>query len=83
MPKLKVISKKNLPTRFPLVSSCVAFLMLERFHAAGWIWGVAGTCFAVLWVACFYTAFNETQIDLLDEGVVADVLRRLRVKERA
>lgn len=46
----KVIHVKHLPARLPLFQTLVAWLMLDRFQAPGWVWGVVGTFFALVWI---------------------------------
>ena len=45
MNKIKVVSPKNLPTRLPLVSIVVTYLMLDKCQAPGWVCGA----FAAFW----------------------------------
>jgi len=46
-----VIHWKNLPSRWPIVHTALTWLLLDRFHAAGWIKGVAWTLIGILWIA--------------------------------
>lgn len=51
MKKTKVIHPENLPTRAPLWSSVVMWLLLDRLQPPGWWWGVVGTVFALFWIS--------------------------------
>lgn len=57
-----VIPWDALPTRLPTMPTAVAFLLLDRFKAPGWIWGVAGTMIVLWWVSCIISvATNKTK----------------------
>lgn len=49
--KRKVVSYKHLPAKFPVTTSVVTWLLLDRIHASGVLWGVGGTIIAIAWVA--------------------------------
>lgn len=48
--KSKYINPKYLPPRLPLQFTALVLLILDRFDAAGWIWGVAGSFLALAWI---------------------------------
>lgn len=64
MKKIKVISNKNLPARPPLWSSMTAWLMLDRFDAPGWVYGVVGCLFVLLWIFYFCTWVTHEATEL-------------------
>jgi hypothetical protein len=37
--------------QLPIFSTLTAWLFLDRVSAPGWVWGVVGTLFAVVWAA--------------------------------
>lgn len=39
-----------MPARLPTHTTALAYLLLDRFSAPGWAWGVVGTFLAVAWV---------------------------------
>ncbi|MBN9356216.1 MAG: hypothetical protein J0I15_07200 [Herbaspirillum huttiense] len=65
MTKRKVISRKNLPTRMPIALTIALGLLLDRCAAPGWVWGVAGTLMAVVWVAVIFGMFTEDDVEVL------------------
>ena len=67
MQNRKVVSWRNLPARAPLLGTCVLYLMLDKFNAPGWAWGVLGTFAAVLWLAFFVDVFNRENIDIVKQ----------------
>ena len=73
-PKPKVISYRNMPTGFPLVSTAVAWLLLDRFHAPGWVWAIIGTLFAIFWAICIYLMAVEKQVDIFEDEKAIDRL---------
>lgn len=64
MKQTKVIANKNLPARAPLWASMVAWLMLDRFDAPGWVFGVVGCLFVLLWLAYICTWFTHESTEL-------------------
>lgn len=62
--KDKVISRKQLPTVLPLNSSMVCALVLDRVNAAGWVWGVCGTLFALAWVAALVCLYKQNEVEI-------------------
>jgi hypothetical protein len=61
---MKVIDHKNLPSRIPLWQTAVTYLLLDRFHASGWVWGVCATLWVILWISFFMERNNERSIDI-------------------
>ncbi len=64
MKKVKVIAGKHLPFRPPLWSSMTAWLMLDRFSAPGWAYGVVGCLFGILWILYFCTWATHESTEL-------------------
>lgn len=62
----KVISYKNLPARFPVLLSLVAWLMLDRLDPAGWVQGVVWTVIGILWIASFIGAYTQDLVDVFN-----------------
>jgi hypothetical protein len=50
MSKRFVIPYSQLPARLPFWQSLTAWLMLDRFDCPGWLYGVVGTLFALIWI---------------------------------
>ena len=46
-----VIPWGQLPAQLPIQTTALAYLLLDRWSAAGWVWGVVGTVLALFWVA--------------------------------
>ena len=63
----KVISNKNMPPRLPLISSIVVGLLLDRLHAAGWVWGACGAVFLVAWIASIYDLCVQNAVDIFEK----------------
>lgn len=60
----KVISPKQLPTRLPILLGCVLWLMLDRYAAPGWAWGVAGTIWGVLVLGFVVNLFTDRYTEI-------------------
>jgi hypothetical protein len=65
--KTKVIAEKNLPVRMPLQFSLICYLLLDKFHAEGWVWGVVGTILALYWFAYIYGLATQEYVDLFEK----------------
>lgn len=70
MKKHKVFDRKQLPAHLPLLSTMVAYLMLDKFNAVGWVWGCVGTVYAILWLGSIISLLTEEPIDLLNKNDV-------------
>lgn len=63
----KVLSRKNLPTKLPLMSSVTCLLALQYWNAPQWLYGVMGSLYAIVWIFSIYNILSEKQTDLLNE----------------
>ena len=62
----KVLQQNNLPTKLPLWQTAVAFLLMERFNAPEWLWGVFGFFFFIVWCTNIYSLVTQENVDLLN-----------------
>lgn len=60
----KVIKHNQLPTKPPTVATIAWCLLLDRFHAPAWLWGIAGTLFAIFWACSIYEMCMQKPIEL-------------------
>ena len=67
MKERKVISGNNIPVRIPVIDAIVLYLLLDKFNAAAWIWGVVGTLWAIMFIATLIATWNEKSIDIFKE----------------
>lgn len=67
MKKRPVIKRASISTGMPLLSSMVAWLMLDRFHAPGYVWGIVGTLYAIVWIAFICSFFAEDVRDPFED----------------
>jgi hypothetical protein len=65
---MKVIDSENLPARLPLWSSITVWLLLDRLQAPGWVYGVMGTLFAIIWIAAIVKFFRQTETKIFNES---------------
>lgn len=63
----KKISYRNIPSKPPIWNTLVCFLVMERFNAPEWLWGVLGFIFAIAWVASIYGIIMEEAVDIFEE----------------
>jgi hypothetical protein len=74
MEKKKVIHRKYLPTRIPLITIAVAWLLCDRIGMPQWAWGVFWTIMVVLIILSIFVSFYEDDRDvaLLDKPKQSD-----------
>ncbi len=63
---MKVISRKNLPVRLSTAfTDCgVSYLLLDKFNAPGWLWGVAFTWFGILLIGGLILAYKQKEVEV-------------------
>ena len=61
---MKVISPKNLPTKIPVSFTAILFLIMDKYNAAGWVWGLVGGVMALLWIGCIITISKEERMEI-------------------
>lgn len=62
--KKKVISRNCLPTRFPFMFTAVVYLLMDKFGAPGWLWGVVGSLLALCWIGSIHEFVTQTQVQI-------------------
>jgi hypothetical protein len=67
MKKNKVIHRKNMPVRLPTFLTVVCYLLLDRFNAPEFIWGIVTMFLLLLWIVSIYSLVKEKQIDILNK----------------
>lgn len=67
MESKKVISKKNLPTRSPILATVVYVLAMDYWNAPQWLWGAVGLLLVFIWIAWIVSFFNQDEIDIMSK----------------
>lgn len=63
----RVVASKNLQTKSPITVGVVYWLLLDRFNAPGWLYGVVGTI-AVIWLFIWIVSwFFEVETEVFPE----------------
>jgi hypothetical protein len=65
--KKKVISTKNMPVRFPLITMAVIYLYLDKYNAPQWLYGVVITLAVLVAITFFYAKYQEESVDILED----------------
>jgi hypothetical protein len=65
MGKRNVLSRKNLPTRLPLLLSIVLWLVMDRLNSPQWLYGALGAVMLLVWIAAIHQFFTEKETVLL------------------
>lgn len=66
MKRYKVIAHRHVPTRLPVCWTVLAYLVLDRFHAAGWVWASAAVLIILHWAISIILMKVETPVDLAE-----------------
>jgi hypothetical protein len=64
---LKTIRPGNLPTRLPFISTAVILLILDRFQAPAWTWGIICTLLGIYWILACLMIYQEERVDIFEE----------------
>lgn len=65
--KLRHIDPKNMPPRIDVLYPFLLWLVLERFAAPAWLYGVLYTLLGIVYAAKFYLLFAGEKVDLLSK----------------
>jgi hypothetical protein len=61
----KVIAGKQLPQiSWPVTATGMWYLLLDKWHAPGWVWGVVGTFMAIIWIICGIDIYTRDQVEI-------------------
>lgn len=64
---MKVLAHKNIPTKFPIWTTAVGWLLLDRFQPAQWVWGAVGVLALIIWGISIHAVFTQKQVDLFED----------------
>lgn len=64
MKKKFVLSRKQMPSNIPLFHTALLFLILERFNASPLVWGIVGTLWAIILLACIYAVIRQETMEI-------------------
>ena len=60
-----------MPAQLPVQTTALAYLLLDRWSAPGWVWGVVGTVLALFWVLAVVRMYTDKQKPLPGYGTDA------------
>lgn len=61
---IRVLHPRQRPTALPFTWTAVVGLLLDRFHAPSWLWGVVGTLVVLIWVLLLVRLCTERWIKI-------------------
>ena len=64
---MKVLSIKNLPTRLPIGTTALLWMLLDRLHVPSWVWGSVGAAWVIIVIACIVAMFQEHAVDIFKD----------------
>ena len=77
----KVISRKNLPTRMPLLGTIVYATALDYWNAPQWAWGAVGLLIVVAWIGWGLSKVREEkQDDIFETPPRVEVEKKFKEK---
>lgn len=59
----KVVSRKNLPSSLPILTTAVIYLLLDKFHVSDVIWGAFGVIVVLMWVGALVSITKQNQVN--------------------
>jgi hypothetical protein len=60
----KVISYKNLPSRFPLIATVSFILACDYYNAAEWVWTIVIILLSLGWINSIYRVATQKTVDI-------------------
>ena len=63
----KVVGWGCLPTRFPLGTTLLYYLLMDHFKVPGWAWGAWGAIMVIIWVLYFVAVWHEERVDIFEK----------------
>lgn len=67
MKKRKVIPRKNIPVHWPISMTAIAYLLLDKFKAPEWVWGIGGTLAVITWILAGISIFTAEETEIFEE----------------
>lgn len=64
----KALSIDNLPTRLPITTTAVVYLLLDKFQAEPTVWGIVGTIFVMMWIGAFMLIWKEDEVEIFKDS---------------
>ena len=78
MRKIKVLSNSNLPVKFQVYKTGLAYMALDVYKAPEWLWTVAVIYFVILWTAVFIKSYAQERVDILDNKKETSVVKNVK-----
>ena len=60
---MKVITRKNLPTKLPFWLTVVTYMALDMYNAPPALWAGVGVFFTVYWIGVLMAIWQEDETD--------------------
>ena len=57
---------KSTQPKIPIMSTLLMYLVLDKFNAPEWIWGVIGFVYLCYWILNIFLIFNSKGLDIND-----------------
>lgn len=68
MDRKKVIDRKNLPVKFPLMQSILIYVVLDYYNAPGWLWGILTTLYSLIWILAIISFTREIDVNIFSQN---------------
>lgn len=63
-----VISADCFRLRLPVIDTIVMYLFLDKLNSPGWVWGIAGTLFAIIWILAIIDVITRKEINIFTDA---------------
>ena len=63
---MRKIDRKNIPTKLLGLTTLVAWLAMDYWGAAGWVWGVVFTPLGIVWIGAIVDIFKSKSVDIFE-----------------
>src|SRR5690606_6610422 len=64
---MKVIERKNLPTKIPVINTLVIVMALDFYNSSAWLWGVLLTIWSIIVIASIIGVYRDEYVDLFED----------------
>ena len=82
---MKVLHPRHLPTKLPILTTAVIYLVMDKFHPAGWVWGVVITLLVIYWIASIVALGRDKFVsptELLEDSKKPSLLELIQNKNK-
>lgn len=61
---MKVVKQSQLPTKLPIDTTVIMWLLLDKCKSPAWVWGGCGALLILLWIGCCVAIYKQDQTEV-------------------